>query len=70
MKMKEQNAYMALAGFVQILFMATSGTVAAEMFKPDRNLPLMVLASLVAAVTMIVGVTLYTKIFKGQKQKK
>ncbi|MEI9919514.1 MAG: hypothetical protein WDO14_12005 [Bacteroidota bacterium] len=70
MKMKEQNAYMAVGGFCQLLFLGSGGAFVTEMVKPERSMIWTVGALFLALASLIVGIALYAVVFKEAKRKK
>jgi len=55
--------WLALASFLQLLFMATGGTFVAEWFKQNRNEYLTVAALIIAIIVFVVGAAIYIQIF-------
>jgi len=70
MKVKEQNIYLAIAGFFQLVFMATSATAVAEMFNANGRTLLAVLSSCAASGSAIIVLTIYVFVLNAIEQRK
>jgi len=70
MKMKEQNAYLSLVGFFQVIFLALTGEFVNELLKPEKDLRLLLgsLLSGLLAAGFVIGI--YIRVFNKRRKHK
>ena len=65
--MREQNAYLSIAGFLQLLVMASGGAFVNEVLKDYGDHWLLVTYFLVLIATLMCAVWIYAKFFRKHK---
>lgn len=71
MKTKEQNTYLSLVGFFQVISLTAFGGYVNEVLKPEQNATLVFWSMTVGTIGLAVAAGIYVNVFmKIRKRKK
>ena len=70
MKMKKQNAYLSLIGFVQVMFIGCLGAGLNEAFKAEKDLWLIFISFSSSSIALVAVVGMYARVFNKLKKSK